>query len=268
MMIKLFNFLRYNIHQMKISAYKTPIIQPGDDLFQHLSQAIPSFPEKSVVVIASKMVSTCENRFVSKKTGTAEEKHELVRQEADFFIDPHASKYDIMLTVKQNWMFVNAGIDESNANGQYILWPQNPQQSAVKIWQFLREHFGVTEVGVTLSDSSSFPFNWGVIGRAIAYCGFNPLRSYIGQPDLFGRELKMEQANVMQSVTAAATLEMGEGNESTPLAVVTQIKDIQFQDQPPSPEELVGLKIEIENDIYAPILTTAPWQKGGSGSSK
>lgn len=253
---------------MKITAYKTPLIQPKDDLYQLIGQAIPSLPEKSVLVIASKAVSTCQNRFVDKITNTRDEKHELVRREADYFIDPHASKYDIMLTVKNNWMFVNAGIDESNANGQYILWPENPDQSAQDIWNFLRQHYGVKEVGVTLSDSSSFPFNWGVIGRAIAYCGFSPLRSYIGKPDLFGREMKMEQSNVMQSITAAATLEMGEGDESTPLSVVSQIRDIQFQDQPPTSEELVSLKIEIENDVYAPILITAPWQKGGSGISE
>lgn len=251
---------------MKVTAYKTPIVHTNDDIFQVIAQNISHIPEKSVLVLASKIVSTTENRFVAKKTDDRAEKHELVKKEADFYTDPHSSKYDLMLTIKDNWMFVNAGIDESNADGHFILWPKDPQKSAARIWQFLREHYNLKEVGVTISDSSSKPFNWGVIGHAIAYCGFHPLKSYIGTPDLFGREMKMEQLNMMQSLTAAAVLEMGEGNESTPLAIVEEIRGIEFQDREPSSEELQSLKIEIEDDAYEPILTKAEWIKGGGGN--
>ncbi len=248
---------------MQVTAYKTPLVTANDNLFEIIAGSIDHIPEKSVMVIASKIVSTCENRFVDKITGTRDEKHDLVRQEADYYTDPHSSKYDLMLTIKRNLMFVNAGIDESNADGKYILWPADPQKSVNQIWQFLRSHYGVKEVGVTMSDSSSFPFNWGVIGRAIAYCGFDPLYSYIGSEDLFGRKMKMEQTNVMQSLTAAATLEMGEGNESTPLSIVENIKGISFQDHEPTQSELDLLKINIEDDAYAPILTKADWRQNG-----
>jgi dihydrofolate synthase / folylpolyglutamate synthase len=247
---------------MKVTAYKTPLIKAKDDLFQVIADAIPFLPEKSVVVVASKIVSTCENRFVKKITGDREEKHQLVRQEAELYTDPHSSKYDLMLTVHRNWMFVNAGIDESNADNQYILWPKDPQQSVNEIWHFLREHYNVKEVGVTMSDSTSIPLNWGVMGHAIAHCGFEQLKSYIGKPDLFGRNMKMEQVNMAQGVTVAAVLEMGEGNESTPLAVVRDITDIVFQDHPPTDDELAALRVELEDDVFAPILTKAEWKKG------
>lgn len=247
---------------MQISAYKTPLITAGDDLFQIIAESLPTLPERSVVVVASKIVSTCENRFVPKVTGTREEKHDLVKQEAELYTDPHSSKYDLMLTIKRNWIFVNAGIDESNADNQYILWPEDPQQSVNEIWEFLRNHYGVTEVGVTMSDSASMPLNWGVTGHAIAFCGFKPLRSYIGTPDLFGRPMKMEQVNLAQSLTAAAVMEMGEGNEQTPLAVVENISNIEFSDRVPTPAELASMKIALEDDAYAPILTKADWQKG------
>lgn len=252
---------------MKVKAYKTPLIKAKADLHQVIADAIPYLPERSLVVVASKLVSTCENRFVPKLTGERAEKHDLVRREAEWYIEPHSSKYDLMLTIHRNWMFVNAGLDESNADHQYILWPRDPQQSVNQIWQFLRQHYGVQEVGVTMSDSISIPLNWGVIGHAIAYCGFQPLKSYIGQPDLHGRLMKMEQVNIMQSVTAAAVLEMGEGNESTPLAVVQDIRDVQFQDRPPTAAELAALRIELADDAYAPILTKAEWKRGGQGQS-
>ncbi len=247
---------------MKVSAYPTPLVTKKDTLQNVIANAIPFLPERSFLVIASKIVSTCENRFVPKETGEKEEKHELVRQEAELYIEPHSSRYNLMLTVHRNWIFVNAGIDESNADNQYILWPKDPQKSVNKIWHFLREHYGVKEVGVTMSDSTSIPLNWGVIGHAIAHCGFSPLKSYIDKPDLFGRLMKMEQVNIMQSVTIAAVLEMGEGAESTPLAVVRDVKAVVFQDHAPTEEELAALKIELEDDAYAPMLIKADWKKG------
>ncbi len=250
---------------MNVTAYKTPLVQANNDLEKILQLSLPSLPERSVVVIASKIVSTCENRFVPRTDDPQQQKHELVQQEADWYTDPHSSKYNLMLSIKRNWLFVNAGIDESNADNQFLLWPKDPQASVNAIWQFLRKHYNLKEVGVTMSDSTSMPLNWGVVGHAIAHCGFAPLKSYIGKPDLFGREMKMEQVNIMQSVTAAAVLEMGEGAEQTPLAVVTDVKDIVFHDHVPTASELSDLKIAMEDDAYAPLLTAAKWHKGNGG---
>ncbi len=249
---------------MKVTAFHTRLVRNHDNLLQIIAESIPILPEKSILVIASKIVSTCEGRFVKKETSERAEKHELVKKEAEWYTDPHSSKYDLMLTIKRNWIFVNAGIDESNADNHFILWPKDPQKSVNEIWQFLRSHYGVREVGVTMSDSAGMPLNWGVTGHAIAYCGFHPLKSYIGKPDLFGREMKMEQVNVMQSVTIAAVLEMGEGAESTPLGLVEDVKDVVFQDHVPTKEELSALKIKLVDDAYAPLLTKVDWKKGSA----
>lgn len=245
---------------MKVTAYKTPIVRANDDLKEIIKGSIKSLPERSILVIASKIFSTCENRFV-EKTDDPNQKHDLIKSEAVAYTDPHSSKYGLMMTIKRNILFVNAGIDESNAEGKYILWPENPQKSVDDIWNFLKEEYDLKEVGVTMSDSASQMLNWGVVGRAIAYCGFNPLRSYIGTKDLFGKEMKMEKTNVMQSLTDAAVLEMGEGAEQTPLAIVEDITNIEFQDHVPTQAELDSLKIDIEDDAFAPILTKAEWHQ-------
>lgn len=249
---------------MEIHALRAPLVQPGDNLEAVLRQTITQLPERSVVVVASKIVATCENRFIPKTSEDKTEKHQLVRQEAEWYLDPHSSKYNLMLTIKNNWMFVNAGIDESNAQNNYLLWPADPQQSANQIWEFLRREYGVKEVGVTISDSTSIPLNWGVTGHAIAHSGFKQLRSYIGQPDLFGRTMKMEQTNLAQSITAVASVEMGEGNEQTPVAIVSDITNIEFQDRVPTAAELAELHVELADDVFAPLLTSVEWQKGGS----
>lgn len=251
---------------MEIHSYQTPLIRPGDNVAQLVTQVLSTVAERSIMVVASKIVASAENRFVPKTTGNREEKHALVRQEAEWYTEPHSSKYDLMLTVKRNVLFVNAGLDESNADGRYLLWPADPQAAVNELWSSWRRHYHLNELGVVLSDSTSMMLNWGIIGRAIAHCGFNPLRSYIGKPDLFGRPMKMEQVNVAQCVTAAAVLEMGEGAEQTPLAVVSNLpSDLEFHDHPPTEAELKKLHIKLEDDAFAPILTKAQWKKGDSG---
>lgn len=247
---------------MRVNTVKTRLVEPGDDIREIIGKSIQVLPEKSILVIASKIFSFCENRLVEKKTGQPEEKHELAKQEAEYYLDPHSSKYNLMLTIKQNWMFVNAGIDESNAANQYSLWPVNPQRSVNQVWQFLRRQYRLKRVGVIMSDSRSFPLNWGVVGHGIVHCGFVALKSYVGEPDLFGRKMKMEKVNLVQSIAAAAVLEMGEGNEQTPMAVVTGVKQIVFQNHQPTVLELDALKIKMADDAYAPLLLKAGWKKG------
>ncbi len=251
---------------MLVSAIKTRLAQKGEPINGFIAEALPRLPERSVVVIASKIFSFCENRLVVKNSEDKEEKWSWAKKEADWWLDPNNSKYQCMLTIKGSWMFANAGIDESNAeNRYYALWPRNPQASVNQVWQFLRDHYGVKEVGVIMSDSGGLPLNWGVIGHAVAHCGFEAIRSYISQPDLYGRLLQMERTNMMQSLVSAATVEMGEGNEQTPIAILSDIGQIIYQDRCPTQEELDFLHISLEDDIYEPLVAKAPWQKGGGG---
>ncbi len=250
---------------MLIIPIKTKFVKPKDKINEIIASSIKTIPENSILVVASKIISVCENRFVPKITGTRAEKHKLVKQEAEYYTDPHSSKYDMMLTIKRNFIFVNAGLDESNADNKYILWPKDPQKSVNNIWKFVRRHYKIKNIGVAMSDSSSFMLNVGVVGRAIAYCGFNPLRSYIGKPDLDGRIMKMEQTNILQSVTDSAVLEMGEGSECMPLAIANKFaQQIQFVNHPPTKKELTRLTIDLKDDAYYPILKNTKWKKGGS----
>lgn len=251
---------------MRVQALKTPIITQGEDLWSVFEKVLPQeLSERTVVAVTSKILSFAEGALVPVGEGDEkEQKHELVRQVADWYTEPHSSKYDLMLAVKHHQLFVNAGIDLSNANGNFILWPHDPQDWANKIWEWLREHRGLNEVGVIVTDSKTSPLYWGVTGAAIAHSGFQALAPKFSHPDLFGRPLEMTQVNVAQALAGAAVYEMGETNESTPLALVTEIRDIVFQDHVPSEKELKDLVIELEDDVYAPLLQNAEWKKGES----
>lgn len=106
----------------------------------------------------------------------------------------------------------------------------------------------------------------GVTGTALAHAGFKALKSMVGVPDLFGREMKVTEINVAQALAVAGVFEMGESNEQTPLALIEEIREIEYQDRVPSQEELSQLNFEMEDDLFAPILTKANWKKGGSKS--
>jgi dihydrofolate synthase / folylpolyglutamate synthase len=95
----------------------------------------------------------------------------------------------------------------------------------------------------------------------LAHSGFQAINDYRGTPDLFGRPLRMTKVNVVDALATAAVVVMGEGNEQTPLALIRDISFVAFQDRNPTEEELQGLHIELDDDLYAPLLTSVPWQR-------
>ena len=151
---------------MVVKAIKTDLVQPGNSVFEVIFKAIPDLMENSVVVIASKIFSYAENRLVAKTTQDKSEKWNLAKQESDYWLDPNLSKYQCMLTVKGNWMFANGGIDESNSLGDYYsLWPKDPQASINDLWQQLRAHYRIDNLGLIMTDSKRIPLNWVVMGH-------------------------------------------------------------------------------------------------------
>jgi F420-0:gamma-glutamyl ligase len=59
---------------------------------------------------------------------------------------------------------------------------------------------------------------------------------------------------------------MGEADEQTPMAVIEDVPFVTFQERDPTGEELAALRISLEDDLYAPLLTRAPWRQGGQAS--
>jgi len=245
---------------MQVTAYKTDKITVGShQLFAVLDASLPPLSEGSVVAVASKIIALCEGRAVPIATT---DKDQLIAQESQRYLPRSTSKYDVSFTITRNMLVPTAGIDESNADGYYVLWPANLQSSANAIREHLMQKHGIRKLGVVITDSVIRPLEWGTTGGAIAYSGFMPLKSYIGSDDLFGRTLEYHTASIANGLAASATLVMGEGNEQTPLAVVRDIPFVSFQDHAPTPTELNALKIEPADDLYWPLLHNAPWQMG------
>ncbi len=255
---------------MRIIPIKTHKITREDkDLFGIFDKYLPQLSEKSIVAITSKIISITEGRIVQIQNSEfiihnsgKDQKDELIEQESEFYLPRDENKFNVSLTVTRGNLVASAGIDESNGNGYYILWPADTQAAANKIREYLGQKFNIRDIGVIITDGKTTPLRWGVTGFALSYSGFVPLKNYIGADDIFGRKMEYTKMNIADGLAGAATLVMGEGNEQTPLAVISDLSTIEFQDRNPTQEELAALKISMDEDLYAPFLKSVKWQKG------
>jgi putative folate metabolism gamma-glutamate ligase len=241
---------------MQIKVIQTHRIEPNEFLKSILDRYIPKLAEQTIVVITSKIISLCQGRVVPK---SAVSKEALIRTEADAILQTTDNPYDLYLTIKNNILIPSAGIDESNGDGVYILYPQDVQSTAVSLWYHLRETHALEHLGILITDSHTTPMRRGTTGIALGWCGFEPLYCYIGKPDLYEKPLRVTQSNLLDGLASAAVLVMGEGNEQTPLTLIQDAPRISFQNRPPTTEEEQNIMISMAEDLYAPLLKGGKW---------
>lgn len=249
---------------MKVQAVKTRLVTSKScTLEELLDESLQELTEKSVVAIASKVVAMCEGRVVPV---SSVDKDELVAQEAQLYIPSTMNRYGVTLSKARNTLVVAAGVDESNSGDNYVLWPSDPQVAANEVRAYLRKRFNLQEVGVIITDSVTRPLQWGTIGVALAYSGFEPLHSYVGEEDLFGRKFVFQNNSIQNGLAAAAVVIGGEGTEQTPVVVLSELDFVRFVDYNPTEEELASLVIDFEDDVWGIMLKSMPWRKGRAKS--
>lgn len=236
---------------MEIIAIRTQKVTAKQCLCSFLCNYISDLQEGSILVITSKIVSICEGCVFSKDEIS---KDELIDREADVVISGRDNKYGICLTIKDNIVIPSAGIDESNGNDCYIVYPENVFASAKEVWTFFTKKYNLSNLGILITDSHTTPFRRGVIGIALGWCGFEPLYSYIGKNDIFNRQLKATNVNVPDSLASAAVFEMGEGDEQTPIAIIKNAPRITFCRPSDCVNEREKIAVPIDEDMYYPLL--------------
>ncbi len=232
---------------IRVEAIQTKIFAVGESLVDFVVESVPAkvVSEKMVLAVTSKIVSLAERRLVPIKEV---EKRTLVQREADVFLGEIG--HGCFLTIKEGLLIPSAGIDESNsASGDYILYPTDPYASAQQLWRDLRQRWQIRELGIILTDSHTTPLRRGVIGVSLAHWGFEPLRHMVGKLDLFGRELKMTNMNLVDGMAVSAVYTMGEGAESQPLAVISS-DELIFTER----DTRGDLVIAPQEDLYAPFF--------------
>jgi coenzyme F420-0:L-glutamate ligase len=179
----------------------------------------------------SKIVPSKKARNLSEKYHVLPEICELIIREADTII---GGIDGVILTLKNNTLIANAGIDKKNAGlGKVILHPENPTRAAEQI----RKEFLNTEgkrIGVVITDSRTQPLRVGTIGLALGVSGFDPIVDERGKPDLFGRPLQVTKRALADELATAAEILMGETDELVPIVLVRN-SSITLTDFTPSP---------------------------------
>ena len=216
-----------------------PEVRPGDDLVSLIGASFgagsnPVLSEGDVLVLAQKIVSKAENRYVDlagvEPSAEAralahrcrkdprlvelvlQESAEVVRVAPDVLIVRH----------RLGFVVANAAIDQSNLPGggeRALLLPTNPDASADDLRLRLQGRFGVT-LAVLISDSFGRPWRMGVCGVCIGCSGLLSLLDLRGTPDRHGRALKVTQVALADQVCATATLVCGESAEGRPAVIV------------------------------------------------
>src|SRR3989304_5924976 len=222
------------------------MLPPKDDLNQLLDLSLKKLKEKDIVVVTSKIVAIGQGRTVKAKSMA--QKIKLIKQEAEGYLpgQPHG------LTLKDLTLVAYAGIDRSNADNHYVLWPKNPHQEAKKIWTHLKHRHGLKNLGVIIVDSFCLPLRWGHYGISIGFWGFRPNKSYDGTKDIFGHKIILGNSNYVDALSAISGVLMGEGNEQTPLLVIRGAKFIKFTNKDTLPE--IAIPGSGRPDFYSPLL--------------
>jgi len=260
---------------MEIRALRTPIIEKGQNLFEAFRDAVGGpLHERDIVCVTSKIVSMEQGRVkrlsevqpspkarqmkklrYSKDFGAHPELAELVIQEADVLFEGEDGF--VYLTLKNNILIANAGIDLSNAcEGHAILWPDRPWEWARDFRSTLQSHYHVADLGVVVTDSHLTPLRRGVTGVAIAYSGFEGIQSEIGKPDLFGKPLRITEKAVADDLASVAVLLMGEAGESTPFALIREAPVIFTGREIDPKESFIPPTIDLYAGIYNQTFRT------------
>ncbi|MFQ6123480.1 MAG: coenzyme F420-0:L-glutamate ligase [Candidatus Heimdallarchaeota archaeon] len=217
-------------------AIQTRLIKPLDNIIDVLMTSLGkqniTIENGDILVIASKVISTVENRFyrltevtVSQKalwyaerTGLPPEFVELVLAESEKI---YGWVHGALLTLHNGILQANAGVDASNAPpGFAVLHPADPNGTADHIRKEILKRFGV-RVGVIISDSHTRPLRMGTTSFALAASGLQDVVvDERGKHDLFGREMRVTRRAVADSLATAAFVLMGETAERIPMVII------------------------------------------------
>ena len=220
---------------MQVFGIRTKLIRLGDNLVDAILEALSSqrleIEDKDLLVIASKAVAVSQRRLVklssikpSRRAVRLAEMYELepsfveaVLQEAE---KVYGGVTKALLTLKNNMLVANAGVDRKNApEGYAILWPVNPFESAEKIRREILAKTG-RHVGVLIIDSRITPLRMGTTALAIGVAGFEPTKDCRVERDLYSKRIYITRHALADDLASAAHLTMGETTARIPAVLI------------------------------------------------
>lgn len=219
-----------------------PIVVPGDDIAELIAAALTADGQTlqagDIVIIAQKIVSKAENRFVDLKSITpsmrAMELAKITRKDPrqvevilwDTAEIIRAKPGVLIVQHRAGFISANAGLDHSNVapeTDQIVLrLPADSDASARRIRAGLEKLTGQNPP-VLIVDSHGRPWRIGTTGVAIGVAGLKPVQDLRGQPDLFDNKLQHTEVAFADQLAAGASLVMGQTTEACPAVIARGI---------------------------------------------
>lgn len=212
-------------------------ISKGDDVAGLIIKAIKernqSLLENDVVVITHKIISKAEGKTtdlstivpseesdkISLNTGKDPRLVELIISQSNEIVK--IERDIIIAETKHGFVCANAGIDASNvgkSSNHVVLLPDDPDESARRIRNDIKSRTNIN-VSVIISDTFGRPFREGQVNVAIGSAGINPILSYVGNTDMYGKILKVTEIAIADELASAAELVMGKSSR-IPVVIV------------------------------------------------
>ncbi|HJM74576.1 MAG TPA: coenzyme F420-0:L-glutamate ligase [Dehalococcoidia bacterium] len=237
-----------------------PLVEEGDDIAHQMIDAAAEqgtpLEDGDVLAVTQRIASKAEGQIVPLNSydpspfaldyaQRMEKDPRLVEAVLQESIRVVRQVGGILITqTRHGFICANAGIDGSNVGpGEIIcLLPVDPDASCERIRVTVREQLGI-EVAVLMTDTFGRPWREGHTNIAIGVAGFEPMRSYVGMPDMDGRELHVTTICVADELAATSELVMGK-LDAIPVAI---IRGFDYTPGEGSSEELVRVR---ENDLF------------------
>lgn len=217
-----------------------PLIRAGDALAPLIVAALQreglGLERGDVLVVAQKIVSKAEGRrmalsdvtpsrrarSLAQRLGKDPRLIELVLRESREVL--RIGREVLIVEHRSGFVLANAGIDQSNVNergddSEALLLPADADASAARLRAELARLTG-TDVAVLVIDSIGRAWRRGTVGQALGAAGLPVVVDARGRRDLFGRALRATDIGVADELAAAASLLMGQANESRPVVLV------------------------------------------------
>ena len=252
------------MHHLKLIALKDfPLIEPNDDLASIINKSINNngidIESGDVVVVAQKIISKCENRYVELKniqpskqaTDLAKTLNrdsafiQIIQNESKKIIS--TDKNVIIVEHKLGFININAGIDRSNIlqnDDVVLLLPENPSKSAKDLQSAISANFQ-RDIALIVTDSMTRPFRSGVSNFALASANIPSLIDLKGDPDIYGNILQSTEIAIADELAAAAGLLMGQGSEKQPVVIIKG-----FDKKNYSTNDAFDLVVDEDEDLY------------------
>lgn len=213
-----------------IAVENIPLIHTGDNLPLIICKNL-ELQDRDIVIVASTVVAKAEGEIFRLEDitpgKTALEMASRNGKDARFIQavlsrsrEVLVEKPFMLVTTLAGHTCVNAGVDESNIEDGFLLYPPvNPDASASRLGQKLEKLSG-KKLSVIVTDTNGRAFKLGQTGAAIGIYKITPIKHWIGEKDLFGKVLEVTEEAVADELAGAANLLMGEGAGGTPVVVI------------------------------------------------